>query len=291
MKHTAAALLLLCAAARADDASLRAGTLPRAWNPSGPKCIEVPQFQVHAYNEDFVILRQSGCTNYEKPFLFLLFGKSRALLLDTGAGGVDVAREVRGVIDDWRRRTGRDSLPLVVAHSHAHGDHIAGDAQMRALPGTTVVEPTLVAVSNFFGFTDWPNQIVPFDLGARVLDIIPIPGHEATSIAVYDRQTGVLLTGDTLYPGRLYVHDGPAFIRSIRRLVTFTDKRPVAHILGCHIENTRTPFVDYPVGTVYQPDEHELALGRAHLLELDRALQAMGGTVTAATLRDFSIRP
>ena len=42
------------------------------------------------------------------------------------------------------------------------------------------------------------------------------------SIALYDRRTGLLLTGDTLYPGRLYVRDGPAFAASIQRLVAFT---------------------------------------------------------------------
>jgi len=34
---------------------------------------------------DLYILRQSGCTDYEKPFVYLLFGKQRALLVDTGS--------------------------------------------------------------------------------------------------------------------------------------------------------------------------------------------------------------
>ena len=37
------------------------------------------------------VLRQSMCTNYEGPFLYLLFGSEKVLLQDTGAGGVDVA--------------------------------------------------------------------------------------------------------------------------------------------------------------------------------------------------------
>jgi len=41
---------------------------------------------VHEYNPDFYILRQSGCRHDEKPFLYLLFGSDKALLLDTGAG-------------------------------------------------------------------------------------------------------------------------------------------------------------------------------------------------------------
>ena len=85
--------------------------------------------------------------------------------------------------------------------------------------------------------------------------------------------------------------DGPAFVKSIQRLVDFTAGKPVSHILGNHIEQSRTPFVDYPIRTVYQPNEHALELGRAHLLELNDALQKMGGVVTRLALRDFTIWP
>ena len=64
---------------------------PRSGSPAVPQCIEVPDWQIHQYNEDFYILRQSGCTHYEKPFLYLLFGKDKALLEDTGAGKSDAA--------------------------------------------------------------------------------------------------------------------------------------------------------------------------------------------------------
>ncbi len=274
-----------------DGAGVTRGVLPDRWQVSGPQCPPDPKFQVHQYNEDFFILRESGCSNYEKPFIFLLFGKGKVILFDTGAGKTDVDQVVQGVINDWLKRNGRDSIPLVVAHTHAHGDHIAGDAQFKALPNTTVVGLTPADVQAFFGFKNWPEEIVQYDLGARVLDLIPIPGHQAASIAIYDRQTGILLTGDTLYPGRLYVADGPAFTRSVQRLVDFTKGKIVAHILGNHIEQTRTPYLDYPIGTVYQPDEHALELGRAHLLELNEALQNMNGKIVRMAFRDFTIWP
>ena len=44
-----------------------------------------PDIQVHAYDEHTYILRQNMAVHYEAPFMFLLFGGSRALLLDTGA--------------------------------------------------------------------------------------------------------------------------------------------------------------------------------------------------------------
>ena len=87
----------------------------------------------------------------------------------------------------------------VVTISHGHGDHIAGDSQFIGQPNTVVVGTSQTAVKNFFGIVTWPTQIVAYDLGGgRVLDVIPIPGHQSAHIALYDRQTGILLTGDTL---------------------------------------------------------------------------------------------
>ncbi|GLY66662.1 hypothetical protein [Amycolatopsis taiwanensis] len=76
----------------------------------------------------------------------------------------------------------------------------------------------------------------------------------------YDRYAGLLLTGDTLYPGRLYVQDRPDHRATIDRLLTFCATNPVTHILGTHIEMTRTPGYDYPIGAGYQPDEPPLQI-------------------------------
>jgi hypothetical protein len=56
------------------DVGYKTGVLPRSWTPSGPKCVNFPGFQIHQYNEDLYILRESGCSHYEKPFLYLIFG-------------------------------------------------------------------------------------------------------------------------------------------------------------------------------------------------------------------------
>src|SRR5690242_10024997 len=93
------------------------GVLPSAWITGGPNCMEVPDWQVHEYNTDLYILRESGCTHYEKPFLYLIFGKERALLIDTGAGASDAAPVIARLIAKRAK-----PVPLVVAHTHAHGD-------------------------------------------------------------------------------------------------------------------------------------------------------------------------
>ena len=58
--------------------------------------------------------------------------------------------------------------------------------------------------------------------------MVPIPGHSDLSVALYDRNTAILLPGDSLYPGRLYVHDFAAFQASTERLVKFTEGKPVS---------------------------------------------------------------
>ena len=270
--------------------NLERGTLPATW-VTGASCPETPAVRIHEYNPDLFILRQSGCTNFEKPFLYLLFGERSAMLVDTGARTADVAGAVGEIIERRSARHGGRPVSLVVVHSHGHGDHIAGDAQFNGRANTRLVAASPEALTAFFGFTGWPNAPAAYTLSGRIIDVIPIPGHEPASIALYDRRTGLLLTGDTLYPGRLYVRDGPAFTASIRRLVAFTRDKPVAHILGAHIENTRTPYLDYPEGTTYQPDEHALELGRAHLLELHDAVTEMRGPIVRRSLRDFTIWP
>lgn len=259
--------------------------------------MEVPEWQIHEYNPDFYIIRESGCVNYEKPFLYLLFGKEKAIIFDTGSGETTIAPMLTKTINNWLSRTKKSSIELIVAHTHAHEDHVAGDAQLKALRSaaiTTNVLPLDVKSSQaFFKIAHWPDDIGSVDLGNRVIDVIPIPGHDYLSIAYYDRQTGVLISGDTLCPGRLYVDlaDFKQFKKSVERMVAFTDGKIVTHVFGAHVENTRTPFLEYPYGSIYQPDEHDLSLSRAHLLELKAALDEMGDKPVVRAMSDYTISP
>ena len=288
---TAVFTLAACAQSGLSTPRVQPGELPASWYAGGAECKDTPPFRVHAYNSDFFILRQAACTNFEKPFLYLIFGRERALLLDTGAGAVDLATPIDTLTRNWLKRTGRPAIELVVAHSHAHGDHVAADSQFVGEPRTRVVARDTASVRWFFGVKYWPEDIGHIDLGGRVLDVIPIPGHQPASIAIYDRRTGVMLTGDTFYPGRLYVRDTLEYSRSIDRLTAFVNEHVVVHFLGAHVENRREPGRDYPEGTVDQPDEHELQLNRAQLFQLDSAVRAMRGRFVRTVLPDFTIWP
>jgi glyoxylase-like metal-dependent hydrolase (beta-lactamase superfamily II) len=270
-----------------------AGSLDVAWihGSARAKNATEPKIQVHHYNEHTVILRQSKTLSYEAPFLFLLFGNDRALLLDTGATAeadrFPLRSVVDGLIDTWLAQHPRPAYELVVAHTHGHGDHVAADAQFADRPATTVVARELEAVQAYFGFDPqvWPAQTVSFDLGGRTLDILGSPGHHRAAITCYDPWTGLLFTGDTVLPGRLYVFDAAAYAATLDRLVSFAADHPITHVLGCHIEMTTKPGRDYPLGATYQPHEHPLQLTPADLVTIRDA--ARSATPKVRRFNDF----
>ena len=107
----------------------------------------------------------------------------------------------------------------------------------------------------------------------------------------HDPTTRLLLTGDTLYPGMLFVRDWPAYRATVARLRRFAAAHPIRHILGAHIEMTRTPGVPYPYGTTYQPDEHVLELSSRHLEELHAAAERLGDRPARTIFDDFVLEP
>lgn len=263
---------------------------PAQWN-FGANCAAEPSVQVHRYDADTFILRQSLCSNFEAPFLYLLFGRDKALLQDTGAGGIPIVGVVDGLINAWLAEKGRTSIPLVVMNSHAHGDHVGGNAAFANRPNTTVVGTSLAQITQFFGFTNWPGETRSYDLGDRIVDVVPIPGHQAVHTALYDHGAGILLTGDTVYPGRLYISNFAQYRASIDRLAAFTAGKTVCHVLGTHIEMRAAAGSDFPTGSTFHPNEHGLRLDRAHILELQTALAGMAGAPVIQAHDDFIVYP
>ena len=93
-----------------------AGSLDVRWIHGAParRRSSDPPVQVHHYDEHTVILRQSKSVSYEAPFLYLLFGNDRALLLDTGATADPAKFPLRSTVDQliasWLDRHPRQSL-------------------------------------------------------------------------------------------------------------------------------------------------------------------------------------
>lgn len=270
------ALLTVCSILSPAHSQLVPGTMDVHWNEGSEDCVKNPQppIQVHRYNAQIFILRESLCATYEAPFIYLLIGKTKALLIDTGAvADTKIIPLAQTVISLLAKEGSR--LPLMVAHTHGHLDHRSGDDQFRALPDVEVVPTDLESVKSRLGVADWPNGIGQIDLGDRVIDVIPTPGHYASHVAYYDRQTGLFFSGDFLLPGRLLIEDTNADLASARRVAEFVEQRPVTYVLGGHIELDESGKTFS--GTRYHPNERPLQLTKQDLLALPGIVSGFNG--------------
>lgn len=254
------------------------GSMDVRWNEGAADCTATPQdpLQVHTYEPQTFILRQGPCAESEANFLYLLVGSDKALLIDTGAvtdpKQMPLARTVLKLLPG----EGASKMPLLVVHSHGHGDHRAGDPQFASIPSVQIVPGELEKVRAFFGFAEWPNGGAQLDLGGRTVGVIPAPGHHPAHLVFYDDRTGLLFSGDFLLPGRLLIDDAATYHESVVRVADFLKTRPVTHIFGGHIE-LDIHGQAYPMGSLHHPNEHPLELAKEDLLALAVALEDFNG--------------
>jgi len=292
-------LIILCFIGKVNAQSLLLensknsnGSLPAHWI-NGEDCSTEIKGQVHQYNQDLFIIRQSICTNFEAPFMFLIFGQSKVLMLDSGASDFGQRDIADGIINKWLELNNKKAIDLIIAHTHGHGDHIAGDDLFKNRPNTVVIETSVNSVIEYFNLNQWPSGVSSFDLGDRKIDILPLPGHQDAHIAVYDYKTGILFTGDSLYPGRLYFKQSTfsQYKKSMQNLYKYIQEKRVKLILGTHIEMTESAGKDYPFQASEHKKERQLQLSKAHLKELIEALSKMQLPVKKQIHDDFILYP
>lgn len=257
------------------------GSLDVHWNEGAANCASVAQFplQVHPYNAQTYILREGLCTTWEAPFMYLLIGSQKAVLIDTG----DVADPKKVPLADTVLRLlpadGASKLPLLVVHTHRHLDHRAGDPQFANLPNVQVVGFDIDSVRGFYKFSDWREGAAQIDLGDRIIDVLPTPGHNETEASFYDRNTGLFFSGDFMMPGRLLIDDVPAELASAKRVAAFVRDRPLSFVLGGHIEMDATgKMLEWE--STYHPNEHVLQMTKSDLLALPAAVARFNGFYT-----------
>ena len=270
-------LPMLLSAARAWSDPVP-GSLDVQWNEGAEDCDKATMapIQVHQYEPQTFILRESFCANFEAPLLYLLIGDDEALLLDTGATEDSAQMPLVKTVMDLLPARGEGKIPLLVLHTHGHGDHRAADAQFKAVPGVIVVPPEVEELRTALSLPQWPDGVAHIALGGRTVEVIAAPGHQPAHLIFYDDRTALLLTGDFLLPGRLMVDDLGAYRASAQRLVSFIGDRPVSHVLGAHIELDAKGEL-FPGGSQHHPNERALALAKADVLGLPKALADFNG--------------
>ncbi|QNK01487.1 MBL fold metallo-hydrolase [Dyella telluris] len=251
------------------------------WDAGAANCQKNPPrpLQVHRYDQGTYILRESLCQTYEGPFIYLLIGANRALLIDTGdvadADKMPLASTVLGLLPEVNGKR----IPLLIAHTHGHLDHREGDAQFASAPDVAIIGTDLPHVIDGFGFRDWPNDVAHVDLGGRTVDVIATPGHYPSHVSFYDGNTGLLFTGDFFLPGRLIIDNTEADRASAARINDYVRDRPVTYVLGGHVELDRHGQTE-PTGSNWHPDEAPLPLGKADLAQLPQLLASFNGFYT-----------
>jgi hydroxyacylglutathione hydrolase len=254
------------------------GSIDVRWNEGAVNCAasSQPPLQMHRYNDSTFVLREGLCITWEAPFMYLLLGSQKALLIDTGDVADPNQMPLANTVMQLLPGDGQAKLPLLVVHTHRHLDHRAGDGQFEHLPNVEVVGYDLDSVRRFYQFTNWPNGLTQIELGDRVIDVIPSPGHNETEVSFYDRNTGLFFSGDFLMPGRLLIDDTSADLASANRVAAFVKDRPVSYVLGGHIEmNARGEL--FPWESQFHPDEHALQMSKTDLLALPAAIGSFNG--------------
>ncbi|ERI92427.1 metallo-beta-lactamase domain protein [Clostridiales bacterium oral taxon 876 str. F0540] len=182
-------------------------------------------FSIEKIDEATYSISEYG--HYEKMHSYLLIGKDKAALIDTGLGIGDIREEVRKLT----------SFPVVVITTHAHWDHIGGHALfediliheadedwlVNGLPlpisiiKSNVIKepftrelPKAFNIENYKVYRGRPSMSLKdmdtIDIGSRKITVLHTPGHSPGHICLWEEDRGYLYSGDLIYEGTLYAN-------------------------------------------------------------------------------------
>ena len=161
---------------------------------------------------------------------YVVCGSDRALVIDTGYARENHKAYVREYTD----------LPLVLAATHAHHDHVRGNVfyedcllNPADFPLYDMMFDYNMVPEEFRSLRPGPLKPINdgdiIDLGGRHLEAIHTPGHTPGSTCFLDVEARVLITGDTvlhdtvwlLFPYCLTVE---TYNRSLKKLASMRDR-------------------------------------------------------------------
>lgn len=208
--------------------------------------------------------------HWEETHCYLLIGKQKALLIDTGLGIRNIYEEVRKLTDK----------PIIAIATHIHWDHIGGHkyfptfyAHKKELDWLTGSFPlTEVAVKNMLSdhcelplefnideykiFQGTPTKFIEdndiIDLGERIVKAIHTPGHSPGHLCFFEEETGYFFSGDLIYKGTLFANypstDPQSYLLSLRKIANL----PVKHIFPGHHKLDISPEIIREITTEFE---------------------------------------
>jgi len=200
-------------------------------------------------------IQETHVASWLKCNIWHIRGRDRDLIVDTGMGLRSLQRELPTITE----------RPLTAIITHCHFDHSGGlhefnhrcghpveaDVMEAPTPFNTVADTGFVRAETFsalpyegFDYRTYLVKPAPLthllnegdvvDLGDRVFEVFHLPGHSPGSIALYERATKILFSGDVIYDGalldNLYHSDAGVLTESLRRL----RELPVTTVHGGH---------------------------------------------------------
>jgi hydroxyacylglutathione hydrolase len=149
---------------------------------------------------------------------YLILGDERAIMFDTGCGENEVKGnyKIKYVLDKIT------SLPVTLIQSHFHFDHNQNIHEFERIgfPDLPFLRER-VSTDGLFQFTqedlfegDYPSEITvdewfplgtDIDLGGRTIQLVHVPGHSIESVAILASSSKMILLGDFLYNGALFL--------------------------------------------------------------------------------------
>lgn len=157
---------------------------------------------------------------------FVVCGEEKAMVIDTVNGMEDLHEIVRTVTQ----------LPLIVANTHGHPDHMFGNWAFEEAwihpADAKLAEGFYEMVRKEMGIdvpSSCPLRFLAegqiFDLGGTQLEVVPMYGHTPGSVGFLDRKRRVLFSGDAVNPHLWMQLDHCLSIAELRRsLVDFRAK-------------------------------------------------------------------
>ena len=214
-----------------------------------------PWFEVYKVAADSYAIYEPHQS--EEVISYLILGKQKAVLFDTGMGISDIKQVV----------TELTKLPIIVLNSHTHDDHVGGnwqfktvysmetkfseqnakgsreDAQAEIAPGEICGDLPKDFEAKSYATKPWHiSQYIhdgdKLDLGGRVIEVLATPGHTPDAITLFDRANGLLFTGDTYYPATIWLYrpetDLRQYAASVQRLAVLAQSEHIKLVLGAH---------------------------------------------------------